>query len=162
MKITEEKIAQLNKLYKEVDDINEVVSDAIKNAKRNKENELTIARDGKPHTITEALLWEEVRILGEEATEAYSVLSEKYPEVFTASKEQRAKAEELALFTETAFGISSTQIRLKDIMALVEAMVDYKINNSVLKVNYEMREMTEKDYLLHSEELLEVDIVKKE
>jgi dsDNA-specific endonuclease/ATPase MutS2 len=132
MTITEEKLAKLDQLYREVDELSEKASDAIKNAKRNKENEITIARDGKPIIIKEALLWDEVRVLGTQAIDAYSVLSEKYPEPFELSKQQIAKANEMDMFVLAEFGISSTQIRLKDIMTIVEAMVDYKLKTKVL------------------------------
>lgn len=126
--ITLEKIQKLETLYNEIDALDRLVSEAIILAKKNKDNQLTMAREGKPITITEGRLWDEVRVLGDEC-DAAKVLAPMYPAVFTKAEEQRKKASELDVFCQVELGVDYKRLRLIDFMHIVGAMIDYKLNN---------------------------------
>lgn len=114
-----QKIETMNQLYKDFDELKADASDKINFAKSNKENEVTITRnDGKEQTLKEALLWDEVRILGEN-TEAYEYLKGKYPEAFDASEKVTLKANEIDTFTVKELGVHADRLTVRDIVNLI-------------------------------------------
>lgn len=127
MKITVEKIQKLDSIYTEISQLSKKVSDLLILAKKNKDKELTITREGKLIQITEGRLWDEVRVLGEDS-EAGTILKPLYPDVFEHSSIQRKKADELRVFCHAELGVDPSALRLIDILHLVNAMIDYKLN----------------------------------
>lgn len=114
-----EKIQALNSLYEEFDAIKADATDKINFAKSHKEEEIEITRkDGKKQTLAEKLLWDEVRILGDQ-TEAYELLKGKYPEAFEASEKVSAKANEIDLFTLTHLNVHAERMTVRDILNLI-------------------------------------------
>lgn len=126
--ITLEKIQKLETLYNEIDALDREVSESLILAKKNKKNEITISRDGKPLVISEGRLWDEVRVLGEDC-DAAQILAPMYPGVFSKAEEQRKKASELDVFCQTELGVDYKRLRLIDFMHIVSAMIDYKLKD---------------------------------
>lgn len=117
-----EKIAKLDQLYLELDILKEEASDAIKLAKLNKEKESEITRkDGKKQTIKQQLLWDEVRVVGDQ-TEAYDFLRGLYPLAFEKSEAVSAKAHEVDDFCMVQFGIHADRMTVRDIIKLIKAL----------------------------------------
>jgi len=109
----------LNQLYNELDALKEESIDIINFAKSHKEEEVEITRkDGKVTKIKELLLWDEVRILGDQ-TEAYDFLKGKYPDAFSASEKVSAKANEIDMFTIKELGVHSDRMTVRDILKLI-------------------------------------------
>lgn len=106
-------------MYLELDTLKEEASDAIKLAKQFKDEEVEITRkEGKTIKIKEALLWDEVRVLGDQ-TEGYEFLKGKYPKAFELSEAVSAKAHEIDTFTMVQFGIHADRITIRDLIKLI-------------------------------------------
>ncbi|MEQ9135744.1 MAG: hypothetical protein RLO51_11085 [Thalassobaculum sp.] len=128
MHITSDVIAQLYRLYLEFDVLNHGASDAINAAKEHQDKRVTITRkDGTQQEVTERMLWDEVWTLGPKS-DAGEHLRATYPEAFEKSDAVKAKTAELRAFSLGNLGIDSQAIRLSDIVKLVDAMLDYKLN----------------------------------
>lgn len=123
--ITPQDISTFHSLYGEVKTLNEQASASIIAAQENKENELTIARDGQPIVVKENDLWTEVFHLGP-ACEGGQILSEKYPEPFELSAKAEQKKHELKAFALSKWNIDPLGMTLSDIMRMMEAMIEYK------------------------------------
>jgi hypothetical protein len=127
MEITREKIEKLSQLYDELDALQRQMNDADAAAKEFKENIVIIARkDGTTSEVPEKALWDEIYQLGK-LTEAYGVMSAKYPKVFELTEACNVKAEEIMRFGVAELGIDPLRVRLSDIFRLVEAVVDLKL-----------------------------------
>lgn len=126
-KITPKKLAKLNQIYAELDDISEKTSDALKNAKRFKNEMAMVKKPEGVQMIKQGFLWEEVRIMGKGAGESYEALQAIYPEVFELSEKQAQKREELTVFCHTELGVDPVALRLRDILNLIDKMLDYKL-----------------------------------
>lgn len=114
-----EKIQALNSLYEEIDALKADATDKINFAKSHSEDEVEITRkDGKKQTLKEKLLWDEVRVLGEN-TEGYDLLKGKYPEAFEASAKVSAKADEIDTFTLKELGVHADRMTVRDILNLI-------------------------------------------
>lgn len=121
-------IGTLHTLFSEHKSLSEQASAAILLAKENKDNELTIAREGRAVVVKENDLWEEVWALGP-ASDAGKILSEKYPDAFELSAKAEKKKEEVKAFALTRWGIDPLVMSLSDIIRIVEAVIDYKVAN---------------------------------
>jgi hypothetical protein len=124
--ITPQDISAFHALYGEVKALNEHASAAIEAAKVNSENELTIARDGKPVVVKEGDLWTEVWHLGAQS-DGGQILAEKYPEPFKLSADAEKKKGELKTFALTKWNIDPLGMTLSDIMRICEAIVNYRL-----------------------------------
>lgn len=114
-----QKIETLNQLYNELDALKEEATDVINFAKSHKDEEVEITRkDGKVTKIKELLLWDEVRILGDQ-TEGYDFLKAKYPDAFEASEKVSAKANEIDMFTLKELGVHADRMTVRDILNLI-------------------------------------------
>jgi hypothetical protein len=114
-----EKIQALNSLYEELDALKADATEKINLAKSHKEDEIEITRkDGKVQTLKESLIWDEVRILGEQ-TEGYELLKGKYPEAFESSEKVALKANEIDTFTIAQLGVHADRMTVRDILNLI-------------------------------------------
>lgn len=112
-------MTKLNQLYLELDVLKEEASDAIKLAKQHKDKEIEVTRkDGKKQTLKESLLWDEVRVLGDN-TEGYDLLKAKYPKAFETSEAVSAKAHEIDTFTLAQLGVHADRVTIRDIIKLI-------------------------------------------
>jgi hypothetical protein len=128
MEITIEKISKVYELYDELEALKETSSELIKSAKENRNNKILVKRAGGAETeVTEDMLWTEVYHLGDK-TEGYEALKNRYPEAFSASDEVNKKLEEIQKYTNVELGIDALQIKLSDILRIVEALVEYKLH----------------------------------
>lgn len=128
MNITPETIQQLYQHYDELDALREAASDAIKAAKEQQDKRVTITRrDGTKQEVTEKMLWEEVWNLSADS-EAGAHLRQAYPDAFEKSEAAERKVAELRAFTLAELGIDAQQLKLSDIVRIVDALVDYKLN----------------------------------
>lgn len=127
MEINQEKIERLYKIQEEYDTLEIAASDAIKEARLNEGNEVTITRGGKDIQIAEKLLWDEVWNLGGNC-EAGQFLRSKYPEAFAKSDDCNQKAQELKDFSLAELGIDSQKIKLSTVLKLIEAVVAMKLS----------------------------------
>lgn len=128
MQITKEKIDKLYKINSELVDLEEKAnneSSVVRNGAERKR--IKIERDGKKITVTEKILWDEVYFGGMES-QAAKILKEKYPKVFEYTKKQTEKANELQMFIQAEFGIDYKKMRFSDIIKVVDALFDYKLN----------------------------------
>jgi hypothetical protein len=126
MAITRETIEQLYRHYDELDVLEQQASAAIKVAQEHKNEEITIAQEGKSVTVREKDLWDETWTLGP-ACEAGALLREKYPDAFEISDRHAAKAQELREFTVAKLGIDYRAMKLSDILRLVEGVIELKL-----------------------------------
>ena len=115
-------IARFHELHDEFKRISEQASAAIVVAQDNKENEITIARNGKPVVVSENALWQEVWALGPES-EAGGILKEMYPQAFELSAKAEAKKNEMKAFSVTKWGIDPLAMSLSDIIRIIQAVV---------------------------------------
>lgn len=128
MQITKSFLDNLYTLSAEVDQLNEEVSDAIKAAKLNGKNKITVTRkDGSQHEVSEKLLWDEVWQLGP-TSEAAQALATRYPEIFTKNADSQEKAAEMNRLVAIELGINGQGVTVSDIIRIVDAMIDYKLN----------------------------------
>jgi hypothetical protein len=126
MEINSEKIARLNELTDELEVLEGEATEAINLAKVNKDRKAKVERnDGSVQDVTEGMLWDELWTLGPNS-EAGVALRKLYPEAFQKSEKHAEKAREINLFTLSELGISSSAIKIRDIVNLVEALVDFK------------------------------------
>jgi len=123
--ITGEDIRHFHKLSEDFKATQALASRAIADAKLNQNNELTIARDGKPVSIREKDLWDEVWTLGA-TCEAAGILKEKYPDVFIHSVAADDKRQEIKVFAIERWQVDPLAISLSDIIRIIEGVVDYK------------------------------------
>lgn len=127
--INAKKIEKLRKIYADLDDLKRKTTDAIIAAKEFKHNVLLIKRkDGKEVEVKEGDLWDEIRVLRRE-TEAWDVMKRRYPSAFAYGEEEEKKVEELSVFCHKELGIDPMALRLLDIVQLVDAMVEYKLDS---------------------------------
>lgn len=126
-KITKKKIQRLNEIYAEIDVLAEKASDALKNAKQFKNEQCLVKRPEGTQMIKQGFLWEEVRMMGKGAGESYDALKALYPNVFELSEKQAEKKEELTVFCHTELGVDPVALRLRDIINLVDQMLEYKM-----------------------------------
>lgn len=124
--ITADSIAAYHALHREFKTLSEQASEAIKNAKLNGENEITIARDAQPVVVREKDLWDEVWNLGG-GCDAGKILSEKYPEAFDLSRKTEEKKQELKKYALAEWNIDPLAMSLSDIIRIIEGVVDYKL-----------------------------------
>jgi hypothetical protein len=129
MKITSEKIKNLNNLYDDLEKIKEELNTAHKHSKEFKNNIIRIKRrSGDEVEIKEEVAWHEIYQLGK-ATECYEVMKNKYPVVFGKTDEYDSKVVEISAFVATEFNISHREITVRDIFKMVDAYLEYKNGN---------------------------------
>jgi hypothetical protein len=127
IQITKEKIKGLYDIYDDLDRLEADASDAIKKAQLNGSKEVLVNRKDKgKQKVTEKMLWDEVYHLGPES-EAGDFLKKKYPEAFKKSDMHNVRANELRDYALAQIGIDSQAIKLRDIIQLVDAIVDLKV-----------------------------------
>lgn len=128
MEITQDKVVKLYQLYEELDTLTERSSNLIKEAKHNSGNPISVTREsGETVEVAESTLWDEIRYLGDK-TEGFAVLQAKYPDAFSASDAVNKQLEEIQKYTIAELGIDALQLKLSDIMRVVEGIVEYKLN----------------------------------
>jgi hypothetical protein len=77
--------------------------------------------------VTEDLLWTEIYHIGDKS-EGFEALKHRYPEAFAVSDEVNKKVEEIQSYTVAELGIDAMQLKLSDIIKIVEALVEFKLN----------------------------------
>jgi hypothetical protein len=127
---TAQTIAEFHVLSDDFKALNNGASDAIVAAKEHHDQEVTIARDGKPLVVKERDLWEEVYHLGP-ASEAGTILNEKYPEPFELSRQAEQKKEDIKAWAVEKWGINPLAMSLSDIIKLAEAVADLRIQQAL-------------------------------
>lgn len=128
--ITKEKINTLYKLYDELEVIKNEANEALIHAKSFGDMEVEVIRkDGRADKVKEKLLWDEIWILGNRS-EGYAVLKQKYPAAFGKTEELNKKAKDIDTYSLRELGISTEKIKISDIIKLVEAIVDYKLDGN--------------------------------
>jgi hypothetical protein len=127
IRITGDLLGTLYGMYAELDRLKEDASSAIKAAKQNAQKPITITRKGgTEQKVTEQMLWDELWTLGKQS-EAGLRLREKYPEAFAKADAQEAKLTELRAFTVLELGMDAQAVTLRDILRLIEGVVEYKL-----------------------------------
>lgn len=124
---TKEIIEKIYRLNDEVKALLEKESEQYIKATDNREELITITRDGKEVEVTEGELWEEIRILGA-GCESAKIMKQKYSEVFETAEIREAKNKELHDFIQETLGFSFRQMAIADYMKLTEMLIDYKMN----------------------------------
>lgn len=126
MELTQEKLAHIRGLYDRIDTLEQDASDVLKAAKQNQGNQIVIARQGKPVELQEKNLWDEVFALGAKS-EAGKILADKYPDAFKKSAEHQEAIDELTVYCQAELGINPLAMRMRDVFAIAEAVVEYKL-----------------------------------
>src|SRR5690606_31154452 len=128
--VTKSAVNRVYELYDELDALQTEANDAINLAKQNEENVISVVRkNGETQNIKESDAWEEIWVLGNQ-TESYGVMAEKYPEAFEKSTLATEKANEVDTFTFAEIGIKSNKVTLRDILRLVEGVVNYTLEEN--------------------------------
>ena len=86
-------------------------------------------REGNEQDITEAVLWEEVRIGGNQATE---FLSEKYPKVFEIVKNREAKQLEIKEELTRQLGFDPAEINSSRMIKMNHEIIKYELSQMSL------------------------------
>lgn len=127
MMITTQKIKELRNLFTEHHRWEEIVSDQAKTAQdRNGKNTIKIQRDGKEIDVREKELWKELYFGGYES-QAWKILSAKYPEILNAHQKEEGLAIELRDFTIKNFGFAFNQMSLINLIDLIRAFRRYEL-----------------------------------
>jgi hypothetical protein len=122
MIITQKQIKELRKLQNEQFEIAVIVSDKINQNKRaGGENLIEVERNNEKLQVREKILWEEVFHLGPDC-QAGEILKKKYPDTFELAIKQNEGADMLHGFSIKNFGFDYTQMRLIDLIDLIEAI----------------------------------------
>lgn len=128
--ITKGKISKLNDHFDKLEYYEALASDEIKKAQLNSaEKKAVIKRsNGQEQEVTEKMLWDEVWHLGAES-EAGAYLRGQYPKVYEIAETQQTEANKLREFCVAELGIDSQRIKIKDVLDLTDAMIDYKLSS---------------------------------
>jgi len=89
----------------------------------------TLERDGKQQEITEGVLWEEVRMGGQQAT---AFLTEKYPIVFEIVKERELKQVEVKQELTRQLGFDPSELNAGRIIKMSHAIIKYELDQMSL------------------------------
>lgn len=127
--ITAKDIEHFHKLFAEFRALTDKASNELNTAKLQQDRQINITRDGKPMSVKEKDLWDEVWHLGANS-DAGKALSEKYPSVFQASKQANEKKLEMQKFARAQWDIDPLALSLSDIIRLIEGVVDYKLSKA--------------------------------
>jgi len=123
MKFTREKLEELRKLTREVNEAKNLASELLRTAKDRKGETLQkLIREGKEIEVKENVLWDEVFYLGV-ASQAGEILKKEHPEVFDAYDKQEKAAVALKIFTVGELGVDYTAMTLSDYMSMTEKLV---------------------------------------
>jgi hypothetical protein len=127
--ITSDKIQKLEDHFEKINYVEVLASDEIKKAQLNSaEKKAVIKRsNGQEQEVTEKMLWDEVWHLGADC-EAGAYLRGKYPKVYELADAQAKAAQELRDYCVAELGIDSQRIKINDVLALTDAMIDYKLS----------------------------------
>lgn len=128
MNLTEKNIATLYKLQDELDELIEEESKAYKKATDNRDNKITIKRNGKKVEVKEGDLWDEVRALGLDS-EAGKVLQKKYKKAFRVAIKRQKVSDRLNAFIEHEFGTSFATMTAGKLFQTIRELVKYEIEN---------------------------------
>lgn len=124
MKITREKIVQLDALTKVTAEKEEYASELLRTAQDRFNHELVkLEREGKEVELTRKVLWDEVFLLGV-GCQAGAILKGLHPEVFEAFAEQERAATELIKYVKTELDIEMKKLTLSDYLNLTVATFD--------------------------------------
>ncbi|MFA5091706.1 MAG: hypothetical protein WC483_03900 [Candidatus Paceibacterota bacterium] len=127
-------IVELERLYAELDVIQEAMSDQIKTAQDrygNDEIEVTRRPDGNTEekiTVKQKVLWQETFMLGP-GSPAANDLKKLHPKVFELQEEEGRKVNEIHAYEVKIFGFDRTQMSLPNVIRLVRALIDLEIRN---------------------------------
>ena len=125
--ITTQKIKELRILFKEHRKWSEIMSEHLKVAKdRNGENKLFVMRNDKKEEIKEKDLWDEL-YYGGFGSQAWGLLSAKYPEIAEAHKKDEEMAIKLRDFSIMNFGFNFSQMSMVDLIDLIMAIRRYEL-----------------------------------
>ncbi len=121
MEITRAQIKKVNKLYADVAEIGEEISEMLKDIQdKHGENEIALTRDGKIVEIKEKHLWQEVYY---GVKQSQDIMREKYPKLFKLYDKQQILTKALKEYVYSNFGIDFQKIRLVDVINIVDAIV---------------------------------------
>lgn len=127
MMITTQKIKELRQIFSEHRKWEDIMSDQAKTAQdRNGRNLVKLQRDGKEIELKEKTLWEEL-YYGGFRSQAWEILSKKYPEVAEAHEKEEELSIKLRNFTITNFGFAFNQMSLINLIDLIRAFRRYEL-----------------------------------
>ena len=103
------------------------MSDQVKTVKeRNGNNTIAILRDGKTIDVKENDLWQELYYGGFQS-QAWEILSKKYPEIKEAHEKEEGVAIRMRDFSVRNFGFAFSQMSLVDLIDLIQAIRRYEL-----------------------------------
>lgn len=127
MKITREKVNELNILVAEERLKGELASELLRTAQdRYGEEKVSRTRDGETEEVRQKYLWEEVFLQAKDGT-AVDVLKALHPQVFEAYEAQNKAGDALHKFVHTELGFDYRQMRISSYIELCEAIFDMKM-----------------------------------
>lgn len=128
MAITKKQLDELYKKYDELDEQRQKASEMLRTAQdRFGETEIEIEREGRKISVPQKFLWKEVMENGKKC-QAAEALKEKHPGVFESYDKEEQLAKEVNNLIFQNFGIAShQQVSLRDILGLIDTMMDYKL-----------------------------------
>lgn len=125
--ITTQKVKELRSLFSEHRKWEEIMSDQAKTAQdRNGRNLVKLQREGKEVEIKEKDLWKEL-YYGGFGSQAWEILSKKYPDVAEAHEKEEQSAIKLRDFTVVNFGFAFNQMSLINLIDLIRAFRRYEL-----------------------------------
>jgi len=126
--ITDEIIEELDKKYQKLEEQTELASEKMRTVKDQfGKRKVEVEREGKKVWLTEAILWTEVFLAGENS-QAGEILNEKYPDVFKAYKKQNEMAGEIKQWVMANLHFDFKAMKLSDHIKLIDAIVRLRIS----------------------------------
>lgn len=140
MNITIEKIAKLDELSNELEELRFALSEQIKTAQDRYGNNLLKTSRGN---IAEKVLWEEVYQAGVNCEGAKS-LKEVYPEIFDLQAKVDILVSTINNYTAKEFGFLFSEMSANKLVMLVNSLVEYNLKkrNLIYKLYAYLRRKT--------------------
>lgn len=131
--ISRHDIAELERLYAELAQVQLDMSECIKTAQaQHGDDDITVVRAGKEVTVKQKALWLETFHLGAEA-DCAKELRALYPDVFAFKDREQRMVADIEAWEAKAFGFNRTQMTLPNIIRLVRGLVDLEMRDRNVK-----------------------------
>ncbi|MCX6785935.1 MAG: hypothetical protein NTZ18_03745 [Candidatus Komeilibacteria bacterium] len=132
MQISEEKITDIVRMTKELEDLEYLASEGLRTVQdQHGQDEVELEREGRPIKLKEKILWDEVFVLGEDS-DAGKTLKRKYKDVFDAFRKQGEKANELQAYIMRNFGIDYKKMKFSDYIKLIRGLIQFELKQEGL------------------------------
>ena len=129
MKIDSEKIKKIKEFYAEIKKGEEEIQKMVEEARgKSGENNHKKKLKDKEIDVKENQMWDELLAGTPQDTFSTNILKEKYPKVFELQDQINKTIKNLDGYLQSELGISYNGVTVGDIIDLVEAVVDQKIN----------------------------------